>query len=246
LTTLVSSNKSKTENERQKNKFGIIKQYPPEPKRAKRRKHFLPPFFCLLNVFVSPSPFNCFAHNSFAFLPGTFGSFLRFDFKFATSPFKENLMMIVMKFGGTSVQDAAAIRNVANLIERERARTPLVAVSACSGVTNALIAIAQKSAQANGQEAMKSILALRDRHCGIAKELFDRGMQQTDSVSPDNSPSARADTITRDCQELKKLAQSLPCSGVTPRTLDQFTAFGERWSSLLLSRSFCNAASRRA
>ena len=47
--------------------------------------------------------------------------------------------MIVMKFGGTSVEDAAAIKNVTGIVRREIQRHPVVAVSACAGVTNQLL-----------------------------------------------------------------------------------------------------------
>jgi aspartate kinase len=48
-------------------------------------------------------------------------------------------MPIVMKFGGTSVADAAAIENVARIVATERAAFPVVVVSAMSGVTDALL-----------------------------------------------------------------------------------------------------------
>jgi aspartate kinase len=48
-------------------------------------------------------------------------------------------MSIVMKFGGTSVADAAAIENVARIVSAERAAFPVVVVSAMSGVTDALL-----------------------------------------------------------------------------------------------------------
>src|SRR5215213_4914882 len=49
-------------------------------------------------------------------------------------------MPIVMKFGGTSVADAAAFENVARIVVTERAASPVVVVSAMSGVTDALLA----------------------------------------------------------------------------------------------------------
>ena len=49
-------------------------------------------------------------------------------------------MPVVMKFGGTSVADAAAFENVARIVSAERAAFPVVVVSAMSGVTDALLA----------------------------------------------------------------------------------------------------------
>ncbi len=51
--------------------------------------------------------------------------------------------MIVAKFGGTSVGDAAAIERAAGIIAERVPRQPLVVVSALGGATNALIAIAE-------------------------------------------------------------------------------------------------------
>lgn len=49
-------------------------------------------------------------------------------------------MAIVMKFGGTSVADAAAFENVARVVAAEREASPVVVVSAMSGVTDGLLA----------------------------------------------------------------------------------------------------------
>src|SRR4029079_9107572 len=56
-------------------------------------------------------------------------------------------MPIVMKFGGTSVADAAAIENVARIVATERAAFPVVVVSALSGVTDALLAATPASVE---------------------------------------------------------------------------------------------------
>ena len=47
--------------------------------------------------------------------------------------------MIVMKFGGTSVEDAKAIRNVTEIVKKEIPNHPVVVVSACAGITNQLL-----------------------------------------------------------------------------------------------------------
>ncbi|MGH7494256.1 MAG: lysine-sensitive aspartokinase 3 [bacterium] len=145
--------------------------------------------------------------------------------------------MIVMKFGGTSVQDADAIRNASEVILRERVRTPLVVVSACSGVTNALLDLAKKGTDGNVQEALISIAALHARHCAIAELLFREANAQPGRSRDDNQALTLVkNKIAHDCGELEKLVQSLAVlKELTPRTLDQFAAFGEQWSSLLLS-----------
>ena len=50
--------------------------------------------------------------------------------------------MIVMKFGGTSVESAAAIERVAGIVKARQERRPVVVVSAMGKTTNKLLAIA--------------------------------------------------------------------------------------------------------
>ena len=50
--------------------------------------------------------------------------------------------MIVMKFGGTSVESAAAIQRVASIVKGRANRRPVVVVSAMGKTTNKLLAIA--------------------------------------------------------------------------------------------------------
>ena len=50
--------------------------------------------------------------------------------------------MIVMKFGGTSVESAAAIARVAGIVQAREERRPVVVVSAMGKTTNKLLAIA--------------------------------------------------------------------------------------------------------
>jgi len=57
--------------------------------------------------------------------------------------------VIVLKFGGTSVGDAAAIRRTAGIVASRLDRQPIVVVSALAGVTNALIAIAERRRRAS-------------------------------------------------------------------------------------------------
>ncbi len=66
-----------------------------------------------------------------------------------------------MKFGGTSVADAAAIENVARIVSAERAAFPVVVVSAMSGVTDALLAATPAS-----------VAAIFSRHLVAAEQLL--------------------------------------------------------------------------
>ena len=54
--------------------------------------------------------------------------------------------MIVMKFGGTSVEDAEAIARVAGIVKQRAKQKPVVVVSALGGFTDSLVAMAKAAA----------------------------------------------------------------------------------------------------
>ena len=78
-------------------------------------------------------------------------------------------MPIVMKFGGTSVADAAAFDNVARIVAAERNRVPVVVVSAMSGVTDTLLAATSTANEGDAQKAIASIENIFARHRAVAK-----------------------------------------------------------------------------
>lgn len=80
--------------------------------------------------------------------------------------------MIVMKFGGTSVQDAEAIGRVISIVRDRLQEKPLVVVSALSKVTRLLCSIAEE-AEAQHEDNVKGLLAqLRERHLDLARQLL--------------------------------------------------------------------------
>jgi len=64
--------------------------------------------------------------------------------------------MIVMKFGGTSVEDAKSMRTVIEVIRKERVHTPIVVLSAISGATNILL----KSARTAQEDKLEDAILL--------------------------------------------------------------------------------------
>jgi aspartate kinase len=78
-----------------------------------------------------------------------------------------------MKFGGSSVKNAAAMTNAADIILKRLPRKPLVVVSALGGVTDQLIemlAFATAQNQGNVQDNMAS---LRQRHLQLINQLIN-------------------------------------------------------------------------
>ena len=134
--------------------------------------------------------------------------------------------MIVCKFGGTSVQDAAAIRRVAEIIEAKRPRDPVVVVSALGGATNGLLDIAHKAANGELLAALTVIEGLRDRHLREAAALLD-GSTDAEDLALD---------IATSFDELAHLAEAFRTLGyLTPRSLDTVAAIGELLSSQLVA-----------
>ena len=54
--------------------------------------------------------------------------------------------MVVMKFGGTSVESAVAIERVARIVSSRLKRSPVVVVSAMAKVTDQLVAMGSQAA----------------------------------------------------------------------------------------------------
>ena len=80
--------------------------------------------------------------------------------------------MIVMKFGGTSVQDAKAIDRVAHIVQGRLADRPVVVVSAMAKVTDSLLAMGKAAGGGDRKTALKMARALRERHYDTAGELL--------------------------------------------------------------------------
>ncbi|WP_293911735.1 aspartate kinase [Deinococcus sp.] len=134
--------------------------------------------------------------------------------------------LLVMKFGGTNMQGAAAIRHSASLVARSlnaEVRV-VVVVSAMSGVTNLLLGVAEAGEKGDIAGANDMIAALRTRHFTAAQEL---------GAAPDSA------TV----RELRELLETLRQAvyGVyllrelTARSRDLIVAFGERLSAPLMS-----------
>lgn len=137
--------------------------------------------------------------------------------------------MIVVKFGGTSVGDADAIRRTAEIVRGRLDRAPIVVVSALAGTTNALIAIAEQGARGQLIGAVRNVQALRERH-----------LQQAESLLGDTAECAEVcSEMSVLFDELASLAEALSVLGdLTPRSLDTIAATGERLSSVLVAEAF--------
>ena len=75
--------------------------------------------------------------------------------------------MIVMKFGGTSVEDAAAIERSCKIVGQRFSRRPFVVVSALGGATNSLLEAGTLAARGEIGRAMEIAERLEKRHAEL-------------------------------------------------------------------------------
>ncbi|HXM49305.1 MAG TPA: lysine-sensitive aspartokinase 3 [Pyrinomonadaceae bacterium] len=131
----------------------------------------------------------------------------------------------IMKFGGTSVEDASAFRNVAAIVAAAAAVRPVVVVSAISGFTNILLASVQRAIESDARAATRSLDQDLRRHIAIARELL-------------NAESCAAFelivAVTR--REIRQLHKIIAVHPVThPPLQDEIIAYGEKLSAQLLA-----------
>ncbi len=136
--------------------------------------------------------------------------------------------MIVMKFGGSSVESAAAIERVAGIVRAREQRRPVVVVSAMGKTTNKLLAIAAAAIEGKRHEYIGQLHDLRDFHSREARLVVPLAQR------------AELDrTLDEHFQELTELVKGLAVLGeLTPRSIDAISSYGERLSSYIVTLAF--------
>jgi aspartate kinase len=134
--------------------------------------------------------------------------------------------MVVQKFGGTSVADPDAVGRLVGIVLTTRQRDqrgPAVVVSAMSGVTDALLSIADDVSRGEVDAALLTLARLRDRHVRAAVELAPSG-------------ASLMEEIEGECAQLDRVVRALGIlREVSPRTRDALAASGEMLSSRLVA-----------
>ncbi len=136
--------------------------------------------------------------------------------------------MIVMKFGGTSVQDAQAIDRIAGIVRERLHEQPVVVVSALAKITDQLLAMASAAGAGDKTKALGLCQAARERHFQTASELL--GPQALAQIQPE---------LEKDFNGLEELLRGIVAVGeLTLRTTDNIAGFGERVSSKIAAAAF--------
>lgn len=134
--------------------------------------------------------------------------------------------MKVLKFGGTSVGSIASIQTLLNILagEFKTQEKPVIVLSAMGGVTNLLASMAEEAA--NGKEFTAALADLEKRHFDVVKSLLD--------VQNQNPAFTRLKIHFNQLEEL--LQGVLTLRELTPKTRDQILSFGERCSTIMVSK----------
>jgi aspartate kinase len=136
--------------------------------------------------------------------------------------------MIVMKFGGSSVESAQAIERVAGIVKARAGRNPVVVVSAMGKTTNKLLAIANTAIAGKRDEYIRQIHDLRDFHSREARQ-----------VTPLAHRAELDRWLDEHFEELTELVKGIAVIGeLTPRSIDAISSYGERLSSYIVALAF--------
>jgi bifunctional aspartokinase / homoserine dehydrogenase 1 len=139
----------------------------------------------------------------------------------------------VHKFGGSSVADAACMQRVGRILEAETSSRLAVVLSACRGVTDALLGLLLAAERQDGSVA-GDVEAIRQRHVTIAGALLDPA-----------DASAYVQQLDADCRDILGLLHAVHLTrSASPAIRDVVAGFGEIWSTRLFARYF-SAVTRR-
>lgn len=137
-------------------------------------------------------------------------------------------MKLVVKFGGASLDGSSGITHVATIIQDhvQKGEGIVVVVSAMKGVTDMLIAAAEKAEMRNQSSIMTFLQQLQETHAQVCREAI-------------NSRDLASQTVEFLKQQVADLQKALVAIGylgeLTPRSRDHIISFGERLSAIIMS-----------
>ena len=140
---------------------------------------------------------------------------------------------VVHKFGGSSVADADCFRRVATIVESFRTPRVAVVLSACRGVTDALLGLVEL-AEAQDDAYRAELDRLRARHADIAESLL-------------KSAAARLylAAFDRDRHDIEGVLHTVKLTRAAAQNVrDLVAGYGEIWSTRLF-REFLEVRAKR-
>ena len=135
--------------------------------------------------------------------------------------------MAVMKFGGTSVGTARAMQQAIFLVAREQQKSaPLVVLSACSGITNKLVHIADAAGRSDLDGAMALAGDVRQHHALLVEELIKGELLKKEIMVRIEELATRLELLIKGVEIVGEL---------TERSRDMFCSFGELFSTTVFA-----------
>ncbi len=137
--------------------------------------------------------------------------------------------MIVMKFGGTSVQNSEAVKRLLGIVSSRDSQKRVVVVSALAGVTDSLIRIANLSSKGDVVTAIELTKELEERHLEMIYELLS------------NNSALQIETVDVVKQLFAKLTEIVKVISILEELSDMSMArilsYGEILSSNIIFRA---------
>jgi len=132
---------------------------------------------------------------------------------------------VVHKFGGSSVADAECIRRVAAIVESTPVPRVAVVLSACKGVTDALLGLVS-AAEKRDPTVGAQLAALEARHTDLARTLLSA-----------EGAAAYCETLASDGRDIAGIVQAVALLKSAAQNIrDLVAGFGEIWSTRLFAR----------
>src|SRR5580692_5903134 len=141
---------------------------------------------------------------------------------------------VVHKFGGSSVADADCFARVADILEAQPHRHLGVVLSACRGVTDALLRLVVLAEQQDERYQIE-LQALRERHATIARALLSA-----------QDAALYLAAMDRDCHDIEGILHTVQLTrSAADNVRDLIAGYGEIWSTRLFHKFF-EARTKRA
>ena len=147
------------------------------------------------------------------------------------SRFEQCEDLVVMKFGGTSVEDAGAIQRLIGIVESRLGSQPVIVVSALANVTDQLLDAGHAAANGHLGSALAAV-----------RNIYVRHEQLADSLVTGTANHALDHELRAEFRALESLLHDLEVSRkLDLKTQDQLLGFGECFSSRLVTEALCQA-----
>lgn len=137
--------------------------------------------------------------------------------------------MLIMKFGGSTIMNMDAIRNMIQIVRDNIKKQPVLVVSAIGKTTRKLLEAVQLASEGQLDESKKKLRAIQDFHLNLVRDLV-----------PENNDDV-IENLDIYFDAMDKLLEGVSVlRELSPRTQDHFLAYGELISSRIVVSAFAD------